>query len=198
MPTLTIIAGPNGAGKSTHSNELLSDTGIEAFDFDKEFYTIWSRFSFDPAVEQGAINRAQETYLEKREEAIAERRDFAFETNYHTDEVLNVVQLFKTNGYRVELIFICLETYEDAIERVKDRVRKGGHAVDAGTIRERFLSGLTRLNTSYGHYDLVTVYISVENGMELSMVLGSESNFEIMTPLPTSIGRYVPNLFNLS
>jgi adenylate kinase family enzyme len=52
LPILTIIAGPNGAGKSTLSKGLLSDSGIEAFDFDKEFYAIWFEFGYDPAVEQ--------------------------------------------------------------------------------------------------------------------------------------------------
>lgn len=195
MPTLTIIAGPNGAGKSTHSKELLSDTGIEAFDFDKEFYAVWSRFSFDPLVEQGAINRTHELYIERRDSALAERRDFAFETNYHTAEVLNVVNNFKASGYWVELIFVCLESPEMAMERVKDRVKKGGHSVDEGTIRSRFESGLKRLDNTFEQFDLVTIYLSIENGMELAMVLGTEGgNFEVLMPLPISVRRSLKKL----
>jgi len=130
LPILTIIAGPNGAGKSTHSKELLSDSHIEAFDFDKEFYTLWSQFSYDPQVEQGAFSRAQELYIERRTAALEFNRDFAFESNYHTTDVLDVVETFKSKGYRTELILICLKSPELAIERVKLRVANGGHSVE--------------------------------------------------------------------
>lgn len=197
MPVLTIIAGPNGAGKSTHSKELLSDSGIEAFDFDKEFYSLWSEFSFDPGVEQGVYNRTQELYIERRENALVDGQDFAFETNYHTDDVLRVLDKFKEKNYRTELIFICLESPEAAIERVKDRVKKGGHSVDEGTIRSRFQRGLSLLDSTFDRYDLVTIYISGENSMELT-ILGSEGgSFEMVTPLPRSIGRYLKKIEDL-
>jgi adenylate kinase family enzyme len=70
LPVLTVIAGPNGAGKSTHSKELLSDFGIEAFDFDKEFYSIWSEFNFDPYIKQGALERTQKLYVDRRFSAL--------------------------------------------------------------------------------------------------------------------------------
>jgi predicted ABC-type ATPase len=142
LPVLSIIAGPNGAGKSTHSNELLTDLEIEAFDFDKEFYSIWSQFDFDPSIEQGAFDRAQKLYTDRRTNALEQKQNFAFETNYHTKHVFSVIEIFQSSGYKIELIFICLESADTAIERVKDRVAKGGHSVDEMTIRERFKNGL--------------------------------------------------------
>lgn len=96
MPVLTIIAGPNGAGKSTHSKELLVHLGVEAFDFDKEFYSIWSQFSFDPLVEQGSIDQAKQLYVDRKSEALRSLKDFAFETNYHTRQILSTIDVFKT------------------------------------------------------------------------------------------------------
>lgn len=129
MPTLKIIAGPNGAGKSTHSKGLLKDLRIEAFDLDKEFYALWSQFDFDPSVEVGALSRAHELYVQRRSEALQTGGDFAFETNYHTQQVLLTLEMFKAKAYSLELIYICLENIETAIERVRDRVAKGGHSV---------------------------------------------------------------------
>jgi predicted ABC-type ATPase len=148
LPVLTIIAGPNGAGKSTHSKELLTHFGIEAFDFDKEFYSIWSQFSFDPYIEQGAFDRAQKLYVDRRSVAIQQKQNFALETNYHTKQIFSVVDIFRSSGYHVELIFIFLESVSIAIERVKDRVAKGGHSVDEITIQERFKNGLSLLDES--------------------------------------------------
>jgi len=160
LPVLIIIAGPNGAGKSTHSKDLISDFGIESFDFDKEFYSIWSQFSFDPSIEQGAFDRAQNLYLERRIKALQQNQNFAFESNYHTREIITVINLFRLNGYKIELIFICLEDVTTAIERVRERVAKGGHSVEEETIRERFINGLALLDESFHLFDSVSIYLS--------------------------------------
>jgi len=166
LPVLTIIAGPNGAGKSTHSKELLSDFGIEAFDFDKEFHAIWSEFNFDPYIEQGASERAQKLYKERRAAALDKKQNFAFETHFHTEDVLSVVDLFRSKRYHIELIFIYLESPSLAIERVKDRVGKGGHYVEEGTIRKRFDAGLALLDENFNKFDLVSIYLSKQNDIE--------------------------------
>jgi shikimate kinase len=78
LPRLSIIAGPNGAGKSTSSKSLLQDLGLEAFDFDKEFYNTWKLFSYDPAVENGVRESTEEKFLEAKQNAIVHQNDFAF------------------------------------------------------------------------------------------------------------------------
>lgn len=173
MPVLTIIAGPNGAGKSTHSKELLTHLGIEAFDFDKEFYSIWSQFSFDPYIEQGAFDRAQELYTVRRSAAIQQKQNFAFETNFHTEQIFSVVDLFRSNGYPIELIFILLESPDIAIERVKDRVAKGGHSVDEMTIQERFRNGLILPDESFRQFNLVSIYLSKQNDIEAIAIIAA-------------------------
>jgi predicted ABC-type ATPase len=176
LPVLTIIAGPNGAGKSTHSNELLSDFGVEAFDFDKEFYAIWSQFSFDLYIEQGAFERTQKLYADRRSIALQKKQNFAFETNYHTKEILSTVELFRSNRFNLELIFLCLESAEIAIERVKDRVAKGGHSVDEETIRKRFEAGFVMLDESFHLFDLVSIYLSKPNDVSAIAILEPPRN----------------------
>ena len=201
MPTLTIIAEPNGAGKSTHSKELLGHLGIEAFDFDKEFYSIWASFDFDPLVEQGAFDRANELYLERRLFAIAQKQNFSFETNYHTKEIIEVINLFKSSDYRVELIFICLENVSLAIDRVKDRVAKGGHFVDELTIKERFEKGITHLDQTYDLFDMVSIYKSKTNRVVALCILEPEHlkfvgfekmSIQLLSQLP-NISRFIEN-----
>jgi len=197
LPVLTIIAGPNGAGKSTHSKELLSDSGIEAFDFDKEFYGIWSQFGYDPAIEQGAFFRTSELYLERRTSALESKNDFAFETNFHTREVFDVVDKFKSRGFECELIFICLESVELAIQRVKTRVMQGGHSVDEATIRNRFEAGLKLLDSSFNKFDLVTMLTSVPSDVFLSFVLDPEED-AMMTfkTVPRSLNPLLPKILD--
>jgi predicted ABC-type ATPase len=197
LSVLTIIAGPNGAGKSTHSKELLIESGIEAFDFDKEFYALWSKFGFDPAVEGGAFQRAEELYEQQKASALGNHSNFAFETNYHTEVIPGVIESFKMKGYRLELIFICLESPELAMERVKDRVSKGGHYVDEATIRSRFFAGLDLLDRTFKNFDLVTIYTSQQNNVLLSYVLEPAQNaITVLSPIPLSIRGYLPQLLN--
>lgn len=196
---MTIIAGPNGAGKSTHSKELLVHLGVEAFDFDKEFYSIWSQFSFDPLVEQGSIDQAKQLYVDRKSEALRSLKDFAFETNYHTRQILSTIDVFKTHGYHLELVFIFLEIPEIAIERVKDRVAKGGHAVYESTIRERFANGLNLLNESFRRFDTVSIYLSEFQRIEALMILEPQLlKIELFAPIPEALVSPLPQLIEFT
>ncbi len=195
MPVLTVIGGPNGAGKSTHSKELLMHLGIEAFDFDKEFYSIWSRYGFDPHVEQGAFDQARDLYMDRRVSAIRQNQNFAFETNYHTKEILPVINLFRSNGYTTELVFICLKNTGTAIERVKDRVAKGGHPVGEETIKERFKDGLALFDESFHQFDVVSIYMSKQNTVEAIAILEPCKNKVIAhAPIPSTLTPYLPSI----
>lgn len=195
MPVLTIIAGPNGAGKSTHSKELLTPFGIDAFDFDKEFYSIWSQFSFDPYIEQSVFERAQKLYTDRRSAAIQQKQNFSFETNFHTDQIFPVIEAFRSNHYHIELIFICLESPEVAIYRVKDRVAKGGHSVDEITIRERFENGLNILDESFHLFDLVSIYLSKMKDIEAVAILEPPRNkVTSFSSFPSALISQLPKL----
>ena len=163
MPSLVIIAGPNGAGKSTTSTKLLEDRGIEAFDFDKEFYNTWKLFGYDPAVERGVRESTEAKFIEAKQTAILTKTEFAFETNFNTATILETVNEFKSNGFDVYLIFISLLNEEHAIARVKNRVANGGHAVEEKTIRERFKQGLELLDNSFKEFKSIVLHFSTDN-----------------------------------
>jgi predicted ABC-type ATPase len=91
LPYLTIIAGPNGAGKSTTSKLLLLDRGITAFDFDKEFYDEWERFSSDPILENRIREFTTNKFLELRQKALIDKANFSYETNLNTLEVIKTL-----------------------------------------------------------------------------------------------------------
>ena len=195
MPVLSIIAGPNGAGKSSHSKELLSQWNIEAFDFDKVFYGFWSDLSFDPAVKDGSFDRALNLYADLKEDALQNDKDFAFESNYHTHQILSTMGQFRSKGYLLRLIFIFLDDVETAIARVKDRVAKGGHWVDEDTIRDRFARGLELLDKSFDAYDEVHLFQSVPKTMNGIAMLNPPDRFIIsMMPIPSVLESALPRL----
>jgi len=195
LPVLTIIAGPNGAGKSSNSKELLSDWNIEAFDFDKAFYSFWSYVDFDPGVEEGAFDRALNLYADLKADALENDRDFAFESNYHTRQIFSTLEQFKSKGYLLRLLFIFLDSVETAKDRVDDRFLKGGHWVDYDTVQYRFDRGLELLDESFDKYDEVYLFQSVHYAVEGVAVLNpSQDNVVLAKPIPLTLQSRLPRL----
>jgi predicted ABC-type ATPase len=52
-------------------------------------------------------------------------------------------------GYRVKLIFLQLSSTEEAIARVAQRARQGGHNIPEATIRRRFTAGHNNFEQLY-------------------------------------------------
>ena len=71
--------------------------------------------------------------------------NFAFETTLSGVHYLTQIKRWQNLGYTVKLWFIKLSTPELAIERVKSRVKQGGHDIPHETILRRFTSGLKNL-----------------------------------------------------
>ena len=71
--------------------------------------------------------------------------NFAFETTLSGVHYLTQIKRWQNLGYTVKLWFIKLSTSELAIERVKSRVKQGGHDIPHATILRRFTSGLKNL-----------------------------------------------------
>jgi predicted ABC-type ATPase len=193
LPELVIIAGPNGAGKSTTSLDILFDLGMKSFDFDLEFYSAWEKFGYDPVIENGIKESIGKLFEERKQEALSSRTSFSFETNYNSSEVLITINEFKKARFLIELIFIILETPEIAIDRVNDRVLRGGHDVDEETIRRRFYDGLALLDSTFMLFDMVSIYLSRTNLISSAILIEPGANkIELFNPLPESI--HLPKL----
>ena len=140
-PNLYIIAGPNGAGKTTASYTLLPEMlGCTNFVNADEIARGLSPFSPDTVDVQAA-----RIMLARIEELLAQEVDFAIETTLATRSYVQLVKRAQKAGYKVHLLFFCLESPEQAILRVAQRVAEGGHNIPANVIRRRFARGITNL-----------------------------------------------------
>jgi predicted ABC-type ATPase len=135
-PCIYVLAGTNGAGKSSIGGAIFRQKGAEYFNPDEATRRI---LSANPTITQKEANSA--AWNEGRrllERAIAERRNFAFETTLggHTNAALLEKALLA--GIEVRVWYVGLETPELHIERVHSRVMKGGHDIPEAKIRERY------------------------------------------------------------
>jgi predicted ABC-type ATPase len=73
-----------------------------------------------------------------RYELIKNKKSFSFETVFSHPSKLKLIDLAHRNNFKVYLYFIGTQTPKMNVERVKDRVLKGGHLVDSGKIEQRY------------------------------------------------------------
>jgi predicted ABC-type ATPase len=137
-PKLYIIAGCNGAGKTTASFTILPEIlNVQEFVNADEIARGISPFQPEKAgIEAGRI------MLERIDDLIARKVDFAFETTLATRSYASKIKKAKEQGYHVILIFFWLESIQLAKERVKNRVSEGGHNIPEDVIERRYNRGL--------------------------------------------------------
>lgn len=144
-PNMYIIAGPNGAGKTTASYNLLPEM-LHCTNFVNADEIARGLSPFAP--DEVAI-QAGRLMLQRIEELLPQKVDFAIETTLATRSYVHLVHQAQALGYKVHLIFFCLENEEQAIERVAQRVSNGGHNIPKTDIRRRFKRGIYNLLNLY-------------------------------------------------
>ncbi|HEV2799800.1 MAG TPA: zeta toxin family protein [Pyrinomonadaceae bacterium] len=160
-PQVFIIAGPNGAGKSTLAPYLLRDAfGVGEFVNADTIALGLSAFS-----PESVTFAAGRIMLARLADLARARQSFAFETTLATRSYAAfVARLRREEGYEFQLLYLTLRSPELAVERVRSRVRLGGHTVPAAVVHRRFLSSARNflrlyrpLADTWGMYDNSTL-----------------------------------------
>ncbi len=144
-PEIVIIAGPNGAGKSTLAPSLLRDT-IDVDEFVNADTIALGLSAFQPesvAIEAGRI------MLRRLHELADTRSSFAFETTLASRSYAPWIRDLRERGYSFHLFYLWLRSPNLAVERVRARVRLGGHDVPEAVVRRRYENGLRNLFELY-------------------------------------------------
>lgn len=95
------------------------------------------------AIEAGRI------MLRRLRELAEQKVSFAFETTLATRSYAPWLTDLRREGFKVNLLFVWLNSPELAIERVKQRVDAGGHDVPEETIRRRYRNGVRNFFALY-------------------------------------------------
>ena len=158
QPKFWIVAGPNGSGKSS----VYTDTDIK--DFSGSVWIInpdllTARIREIERLKQREANvAAVERIYGWLEASIAAHQTIGVETVLSTDKYRKLVLSAKARGFEVRLIYVLLNSLELSVERVKLRVRKGGHNVPRAKIFQRRERSLQQLPWFLKHCDLAWVF----------------------------------------
>lgn len=145
MQNLFIIAGPNGAGKTTASYTVLPEM-LDCKEFVNADEIAKGISPFQP--DRASID-AGRLMLHRINELIKNKVDFAFETTLSTRSYVNTIIKAKVSGYFVTLVYFWLTSPDLAIERVKIRVKEGGHNIAEDVIKRRYINGIKNLFNLY-------------------------------------------------
>jgi predicted ABC-type ATPase len=167
---VVIIAGPNGAGKTTFAREFLP------FEADCPIFVNADLIAagIAPFQPQAVAFRAGRLMLQELSHHTAEGRSFAFETTLSGRTYAPMIDAWRTNGYSVKLIFLSLGSVEEAVARVANRVRQGGHDIPIDTISRRFSAGLANFHDIYRRR--VDFWQLFDNGGDPPQLLEEGSN----------------------
>jgi len=129
QPCYTIIGGVNGSGKSSFSGCLIAtDNRLgEVIDVDK----ITAQLGIS------AISGGKEALL-RIEDSIKSGRDFTQETTLSGMLTANTIMRAHEAGYYVRLYYIEIDSADECIRRIKNRVARGGHYIAEADVRRRF------------------------------------------------------------
>lgn len=154
---LYIISGPNGAGKTTASYTVLPKI-LHCKEFVNADEIARGLSPFNPS---GMAIEAGKLMLKRIDELLQKEESFSIETTLSTRSYFKLVETAHQKGYDVTLLYFWLKSPEQAIERVAERVSKGGHDIPNDTIFRRYWAGLKNLFNIY--MPIVDTWILVDN-----------------------------------
>jgi predicted ABC-type ATPase len=139
VPVLTVVAGPYGSGKSSVIGTLEYEGRENLLDPD----AVAKRINpSDPS--RAAVTAAREV-IGRAREYLESRQSFVIETTLSSGGTLGTMREARRNGFIVHLVYICLDTTERNIRRVRERVERGGHDVPEKDVRRRYERSLLNL-----------------------------------------------------
>jgi predicted ABC-type ATPase len=144
-PTIYLIAGCNGAGKTTFAKEFLPHE-VKCLRFYNADEIARGLSPLDPSA--GAI-KAGRLLLSEVRDSITRHETFALESTLSGKTYVRIFNRALSLGFELELHYLWLSQVEQAIARVRRRVRMGGHDVSVVDIRRRFKRSLNHLVDDY-------------------------------------------------
>ncbi|MBR1388664.1 MAG: zeta toxin family protein [Prevotella sp.] len=167
---LYIISGPNGAGKTTASYSVLPKI-LHCKEFVNADEIARGLSPFNPesvAIEAGRL------MLSRIKDLLSRNESFSIETTLATRSYFRLIEKAHQQGYEVTLLFFWLKSPEQAMERVAERVSKGGHNISQDIIIRRYYEGIDNLFQIY--MPIVDTWIMVNNSETPRSIVASGGN----------------------
>jgi predicted ABC-type ATPase len=160
--TLYIIAGANGSGKTTFAKNFAGLEDIKFINADE----IAKKYDAND-IQKYKIKAGKE-FFEELDLSLQESKSFIIETTLSGKYLIDIIKNAKELNFRVVLIYLFLETTDENIFRVKNRVLNGGHDVPVEDIKRRFKRSRKLFIDVYKNIvDEYSIYFNGDDNYEL-------------------------------
>lgn len=142
---ILMIAGPNGAGKTTMTHELIKNCAMlyEFINADE------IARGLAPKHPESVALASSKLMIKRLKDLLDAGESFAFETTASGTNYIKHLKAAKAKGYMISLTFLWLMKPEEAVRRVTQRVKQGGHHVPSEAIIRRYYAGIKNLVSHY-------------------------------------------------
>lgn len=142
---IIIIAGANGVGKTTFARAFLREYDYEFLNADEIAKSLSAENPQDKKISAGKL------FFEKLNEAVENKKSLLIESTLSGRYLQKLLEKLKDENYKVQIIFLFADSPEILIERIAERVKKGGHFVSDEDVRRRFIRGKENFWQIYKH-----------------------------------------------
>jgi len=184
-PYLFVFAGANGSGKSTvidfyRKNNLCPYNYI----CPDQLVPVDKKNDVDAYIL--AMNEAQR----RRIDNISQKNSFTFETVLSTIGKLDFINLAKSEGYTVIVIYVITSDYQINIERIKNRVAHGGHDVPKDKIISRYDKSMRLMFEVIHAANEALIYDNSNEKPVVVLAKYRNKDYYIIKPFPNWIMKY--------
>lgn len=130
MKVYTIIGGVNGAGKSSFTGSIASERDDLGYILDVDRLTAEQ---YDGDEYEGG-----KAALAKIDDCIEAGVNFTQESTLAGSQIRKVAKAAKEAGYFIRLYYVGIDSIEDAMGRILNRVKRGGHNIPRTDVERRF------------------------------------------------------------
>jgi predicted ABC-type ATPase len=130
----------------------------------------------NPGHPEAASISADRRTLEELARVLRARESFVFETTLSSHQSVELMRAAKDADYEVGLVFVALNSANLNVQRVADRVARGGHHIPEDIIRRRYEAALRRLPEAIRLADSSMLFDnSTSSGAQLLMQIQAAS-----------------------
>ena len=155
-PELIIIAGPNGSGKTSVTQKFIHHEWAEGTIYINPDEVAKDKFGDWNSRE--AIISAANYCAEWREQCLAGKQSFVFETVMSAEDKIDFIIRAKEAGFFIRLFFISTSHPSINASRIARRVMEGGHDVPIPKIVSRYNKSIENCKTVAPIVDRLYVY----------------------------------------
>lgn len=170
---LIVIGGPNGAGKTTFARYYLQEYPADFLSADDLALKI------SPEQPESAKIEAGRQFSKKLQESFRSGESVVIESTLSGRSMQRILGQARRAGYGITIAFIFLESAQACVNRVRERVQKGGHDVPVSDILRRFYRSKENFWNIYrNEADLWFLFYNSDAALPM-VALGEKNYYEI-------------------